>query len=74
MTRWKSAMENGQPSQYAIVRGNQSIARVYVMGCTLYELYVGNDLIGSFDGPDDARAKADELLALERKAKKEVTA
>lgn len=62
---WKAAIENGQPSKYAIVRGIQAIAKVFVDGCTLYELRVGNDLIGSFEEAGEAKAKADELLAQE---------
>lgn len=46
-------------SKYALVRGNQSISKVYVMGCTLYELWIGDKRIGSYNDADEAKEAAD---------------
>lgn len=57
MTDWKKV------SKYALVRGNQSIAKVYVMGCTLYELWNGDERIGSFNDAEEAKEEADRIRA-----------
>ena len=54
MIDWK------QVSKYALVRGNQSIAKVYVDGCTLYELWIGDKRIGHFNDANEAKARAEE--------------
>ena len=52
-----------QVSKYAIVRGNQSIAKVFVNGCMTYELWTGNDRRGPFNDADEAKAEADRIRA-----------
>ena len=49
-------------SKYAIQRGNQTISKNYVDGCTLYALWHGDENARYFNDADDAKAQADELL------------
>ncbi len=63
---WKVVIENGQPSKYAIRRGNQIIAKVYLDGCTLYELWHGEQRIGHYNDAAEAKGRADEILTKEQ--------
>ena len=49
-------------SKYAIQRGNQTISKSYVDGCTLYALWHSEDNARYFNDANDAKARADELL------------
>ena len=49
-------------SKYAIQRGNQTISKNYVDGCTLYALWNGDDNAHYFNDANEAKARADELL------------
>ena len=56
MTAWTKV------SKYAIQRGNQTISKNYVDGCTLYALWHGDNNARYFNDANDAKARADELL------------
>lgn len=53
MSAWK------QVSKYALVRGSQTIAKVYVDGCTLYELWNGDAYGGHFNDANEAKSEAE---------------
>lgn len=46
--------------KYAIQRGNQTICKKFLDGCTLYVLYVGDKEIGHFEDKEEAFKRADE--------------
>lgn len=56
--------------KYAIRRGNQSIAKVYVDGCTLYELWNGDAYGGHFNDADEAKAEAESWAKARDEGKK----
>lgn len=49
-------------SKYAIQRGNQTISKNYVDGCTLYALWHGEDNARYFNDANEAKEAADDLL------------
>jgi hypothetical protein len=65
VVEWKTAIEKKSqlPSKYAIQRGNQIIAKFVTSGVTQYELWNGEERIGHWLTPAEAKAKADALIA-----------
>lgn len=56
-------------SDYAITNGPQSIAKVYVDGCTLYELWNGEAYGGHFNDANEAKEAAETWAKLREAGK-----
>lgn len=55
MNDWKRV------DKYAMERGNQTICKKFLDGCTLYVLYEGNTPIRHFEDKEEAFRLADEM-------------
>lgn len=70
MTEWRAVIRDGKASQWAIYRGNQFIAKWETPWTPLgwrYSLTIGEDRIGFYDTPEEAKTEADKRQA-ERRA------
>lgn len=55
--------------KYAMQRGNQTICKKFLDGCTLYVLYIADKEIGHFEDKDEVFAMADARRALAKEGK-----
>lgn len=55
--------------KYALKRGSQTIAKVFVDGCTLYELWNGEAYGGHFNDANEAKAEAEAWAKLREASK-----
>lgn len=57
---WTTVIRNGKAETMAIGRNNQYIAKCVIPSGTVYVLTIGDERIGQYDTPEEAKAAADK--------------